>query len=109
MFDTNTFCAFPIEHVGLYDQMQKRGIRMSFHFNSCQQMSIWDSMRNLTSREQRFLQQSWAVPFAERVFPAIDEDPYAVLFSEKDSRPNTPVNVIIGALLLKEMNGRTRY
>ena len=82
---------------------------MSFQLNSCQQISLWDSMNILTPGEQRFLQRSWAVPFAERVFPAIDEEPYAVLYSEKDSRPNTPVNVIIGALLLKEMNGRTRY
>lgn len=30
-----------------------------------------------------------------------------MLYSDKDSRPNTPVNIIIGALLLKELNGLT--
>ena len=80
---------------------------MSFSYNSCQQISLWDSANNLTSREYRFLQKSWAIPFAEKIFPAIDETPYAILYSEKNSRPNTPVNVIIGALILKEMNGLT--
>ena len=37
--------------------------------------------------------------FAEDVFPAIDEEHY----SDKASRPNTPVNIIIGALIIKEL------
>ncbi|MDO4515368.1 MAG: transposase [Lachnospiraceae bacterium] len=80
---------------------------MSFSFNKYQQLSLWDSIGQLTTREQRFLERSWAFPFAEKVFPAIDESPYEVLYSDKDSRPNTPVNIIIGALILKEMNGLT--
>ena len=46
---------------------------------------------------------SWANVFAQEIFPAIDEQPFAVLYSDKDSRPNTPVNVIIGALIIKEL------
>lgn len=41
--------------------------------------------------------------FAEEVFPKIDEKPFAVLYSTKASRPNTPVNVIIGACIIKEL------
>lgn len=40
--------------------------------------------------------------FADKVFPAIDENIFSVLCSKKASRPNTPVNVIVGALILKE-------
>lgn len=38
----------------------------------------------------------------DKVFPAIDENIFSVLYSKKASRPNTPVNVIVGALILKE-------
>lgn len=60
-----------------------------------------DHMPGLTWRERRMLRNSWAAAFAEDIFPYIDEEPFAVLYSEKESRPNTPVNVLIGALLLK--------
>ncbi|WP_334304641.1 transposase [Blautia faecis] len=48
------------------------------------------------------LEKSWANTFADKVFPAIDENIFSVLYSKKASRPNTPVNVIVGALILKE-------
>ena len=70
-----------------------------------QQLSMFDSERYLSDREKRYLDRSWAKFFAEYIFPKIDETPYAVLYSDKDSRPNTPVNVMIGALLLKELTG----
>jgi len=78
---------------------------MSFVLNDAneQQLSLWDSFDSLTEREKRFLNKSWAKYFAEYIFPKIDERPYAVLYSTKDSRPNTPVNIQIGALLLKEL------
>ncbi len=68
-----------------------------------QQMSLFDSYGNLTEREKKFLEKSWAKYFSEYIFPKIDEKPYEVLYSKKDSRPNTPVNVQIGALLVKEL------
>ncbi len=82
---------------------------MAFSFNNSQeqQLSLWDSYELLTEREKRFLDKSWAKVFAEKVFPLIDEAPYAALYSDKASRPNTPVNVIIGALILKEYTGQS--
>ena len=78
---------------------------MSFVLNNSdeQQLSLFDSFNSLTDREKRFLDKSWAKYFAEHIFPKIDEKPYAVLYSGKDSRPNTPVNIQIGALLIKEL------
>ena len=78
---------------------------MSFVPNSSQQINFNDSYNNLTDREKRFLAKSWAKPFAEEIFPAIDESIFSVLYSNKASRPNTPVNVIVGALIIKEMEG----
>ena len=42
---------------------------MSFKENSCQQISIVDSFFNLTSREQKSLEKSWAKIFADEIFP----------------------------------------
>ena len=76
---------------------------MSFVSNDSQQISLNDSTFNLTEREKRVLEKSWAKVFADKVFPAIDEKIFSVLYSEKASRPNTPVNVIIGAELESEI------
>ena len=75
---------------------------MSFVKNDNQQLTLLDSTFNLTEREKRMLEKSWAKTFADKVFPAIDENIFSALYSEKASRPNTPVNVIVGALILKE-------
>lgn len=76
---------------------------MSFSTNSSQQISIFDATANLTQREVKMLEKSWAKYFAENIFPAIDEEPFKVLYSDRPSRHNTPVNVIIGALIIKEI------
>lgn len=80
---------------------------MSFSKNSSQQISLFDAASNLTEREKRMLERSWAKYFADHVFPEIDETPFSVLYSDRPSRHNTPVNVIIGALILKEIFGLT--
>ena len=80
---------------------------MSFRANdsSVNQTSILDATELMSEREKRFLKRSWAKVFAEEIFPQIDESPFAPMYSDKDSRPNTPVNVTVGALMLKELNG----
>ena len=76
---------------------------MSFKTNDCQQLSLNDSFITLTERERKALEKSWAKIFADEIFPAIDEERFSVLYSDKASRPNAPVNVIIGALIIKEL------
>jgi hypothetical protein len=80
---------------------------MVFRINSSQQLTLNDRVNQLTDRERRFLDKSWAGPFGERIFPMIDESKFEVLYCNDNGRPNTPVNVIIGSLLLKEMTGVT--
>lgn len=76
---------------------------MSFKVNSSQQISFNDSVFSLTAREKKALDNSWAKIFADEIFPNIDEEKFSVLYSSKASRPNAPVNVIIGALIIKEL------
>ena len=76
---------------------------MSFKSNNCQQLTFDDSLFSLTERERKALEKSCAKIFADEIFPAIDEKRFSVLYSEKASRPNTPVNVIVDALIIKEL------
>ncbi len=41
------------------------------------------------------------------IFPAIDEAPFAVLYSNADSRPNTSVNVIVGSLIIEALTNQS--
>ena len=81
---------------------------MSFVLNNYQQLSLFDSLGFLSERKQKILDKSWAKPFSDHIFSHIDEMMFAPLYSDKrNSRPNAPVNVIVGALILKELNGLT--
>ena len=80
---------------------------MSFAKNDVHQVTLNNTLWGLTKREKRMLERSWATQFADKIFPLIDEERFAVLYSDKASRPNTPVNVIIGALILKELRNQT--
>lgn len=81
---------------------------MSFKPNKHQQITFNDSFINLSARTQKIISSSWCTDFADIVFPAINEERFAVLYSDnKFSRPNTPVNFIVGALILKENAGNS--
>ena len=76
---------------------------MSFVTNPVQQMTLDDSTYHLTDRERKALEKSWAQSFSEEIFPMIDEEPFRVLYCEDNGSPNTPVNVVIGASIIKEL------
>lgn len=81
---------------------------MSFVLNNYQQISLFDSLGFLSERKKKILDKSWAKTFSDIIFSNIDEMIFAPLYSDKrNSRPNAPVNVIVGALILKELNGLT--
>ena len=81
---------------------------MSFVANETQQVGLNDRFNNLTDREKKTVMGSWAKPFAEIIFPSIREERFAVLYSGNPaSRPNTPINVIVGAMIIKEIVGMT--
>jgi len=81
---------------------------MSFSANTSQQISLCDKLQNFSERDIKIIMGSWAKPFAENIFPAIREERFAVLYSgNAASRPNTPVNIIVGAMIIKELLGLT--
>jgi hypothetical protein len=71
--------------------------------NRAQQGSIFDRTANMTTRERGVLENSWAEDFSRNIFPRINEDRFSVLFDDRTGRPNTPINVMVGALIIKEM------
>jgi len=67
-------------------------------------MTFTDSASNLTEREQKRLKNSWADRFSNDIFPMINEERFSVLYSDNPAtRPNNPVNVTVGALMLKSI------
>ena len=78
---------------------------MGFRKNETQQMQLSDRYANMTERERRFLEKSWAKPFGDYIFPMINESKFEELYCKENGRPNTPVNIIIGSLILAEMVG----
>ena len=78
-----------------------------FKINKGNQMNIFDNTLYLSEYHQRLLDNGWASYFRKNIFPKIREEKFSVLYSDKASRPNTPVNIMIGLLILKELNGST--
>lgn len=77
---------------------------MAFASNKNQQISVFDGYNALSERTRKYILNSWADSFANDIFPAINEERFSVLYSENfATRPNTPVNVIVGSLILKEL------
>lgn len=72
--------------------------------NNAQQTSILDPISEMPNYLKDILKKSWAQNFQDYIFPTINEDRFSVLYSDNyATRPNTPVNVIIGLLIIKEM------
>jgi len=77
---------------------------MSFCRNTSQQLNLLDPIYNLTERENKRLKNSWAETFSKEVFSLINEERFSVIYSDNPaSRPNNPVNVNFGLLILKEI------
>ncbi len=70
-----------------------------------QQPALISAASELPEKQRKHLENSWAGTFYKEFFSRIDEQSFAVLYSEKDSRPNVPVNVLVGLEALKAGNG----
>jgi hypothetical protein len=53
------------------------------------------------------LRNSWADTFYREFFCRLNEEPLAALYADMPSRPNVPVNVLVGLEFLKAANGWT--
>jgi hypothetical protein len=66
-----------------------------------QQPALISAIRDLPEKQRMRLEQSWAGTFYREFFCRIDEDIFSVLYSEQPSRPNIPVNVLVGLEAIK--------
>lgn len=66
-----------------------------------QQPLLICSVNELSEERKQLLYDSWAGVFYREFFCRLDEKPFAVLYSDLPSRPNVPVNVLVGLEYLK--------
>jgi hypothetical protein len=66
-----------------------------------QQPALISAASDLPEKQRKRLENSWAATFYHEFFSRIDESVFAVLYSEIGSRPNVPVNVLVGLEALK--------
>jgi hypothetical protein len=71
------------------------------------QKTIFDLEYHYPNHVVEILHNSWAEHFLKHIFLNINEERFSVLYSDKMSRPNRPVNVLVGLLVLKELNNLT--
>jgi hypothetical protein len=65
------------------------------------QRRMFTAVDQLPPAVKKRLERSWAHTFYRTYFNKIDEQIFAVLYSGKKSRPNTPVNILVGFETLK--------
>ena len=64
------------------------------------QKPLFSTIDTLPEKQRKRLSESWAGTFYDEVFCRIEERTFEVLYSEKVSRPNVPVNVRVGLEIL---------
>jgi len=69
------------------------------------QPGLLSSIRELSEKQLKRLKASWADSFYREVFSRIKEESFADLYSSAPSRPNIPVNVLVGLEVLKAGKG----
>ena len=69
------------------------------------QSALLSDLDHLTVKQRKRLEQSWAGTFRREVFSRLVESPFAVLYADAPSRPNIPVNVLVGLETLKAGKG----
>jgi len=60
------------------------------------QVPLMSQLDALSDKRREELEASWAGAFHREFFSRLDEDIFAERYSEKPSRPNIPVNVLVG-------------
>ena len=71
------------------------------------QQPLFSTITSLPKKQQERLKTSWAELFYQELFSRIEERDFEILYSDKPSRPNVPVNVLVGLEILKDGFGWT--
>ena len=73
-----------------------------FKENTAHKQLAWISnVNDLPEKQRKRLEESWAGVFYQEFFCRIDESVFAELYTDIPSRPNVPVNVLVGLEALK--------
>jgi len=65
------------------------------------QLAWISNVNDLPEKQRQRLEESWAGVFYREFFCRMDESVFAVLYADIPSRPNVPVNVLVGLEALK--------
>jgi len=65
------------------------------------QTALFSDLDHLSDKARKRLDSSWAGVFRRQFFNRLDERPFAVLYSDEASRPNTAVNVMTSLEAMK--------
>jgi hypothetical protein len=65
------------------------------------QSKIFTAVDQLPQTARKKLESSWASVFYEEFFLRLKEEVFSVLYSDRKSRPNAPVNILVGFETLK--------
>jgi ABC-type transporter MlaC component len=66
---------------------------------------LLSDVNDLPERTLKYLKNTWSETFRREVFCRIPEDSFQVLYDPDPSRPNVPVNVLVGLEILKDWRG----
>lgn len=66
-------------------------------------MHFFSLENQLTENRLKRLRSSWAQKFYQHVFLKINESHFAVLYSQKKTRPNFPVNILVALEIIKAL------
>jgi len=67
------------------------------------QHNLFQTSNLIPRAKAKRLEKSWAEAFRNQALPLIDEDLFAPMYCDDNGRPNTPVPIVFGVLLFKEM------
>ena len=66
-----------------------------------QQPALISAVSDLPEKQRERLRSSWAGTFYQEFFSRMNEETFSVLYSDLPSRPNVPINVLVGLEALK--------
>lgn len=67
------------------------------------QYDLFGVTNNLSKKQAKIWDNSIEHSFFENLFSKINENNFSILYSDKKSRPNMPVNQLVGSLIIKHL------
>lgn len=72
-----------------------------------QQGDLFGVEYQMTDKQKKYFERSTEFTFFTEIFHRINESDFSHLYSSTKSRPNVPVNQLVGALIMKHLNDWT--